>query len=103
MTAAFWSRFKLLLLSRAYVLPGVSGEAEAVCSALGGTGLRLEVTDARGRIDLDAGPLGGGHDDRAQVLALRGRRLRADQLLDDRPVVLQQGGIVEGRLAHGHV
>src|SRR4051794_37136126 len=100
MTAAFWSRFNQLLLSGTSGrggLPGVSGGAEMSegSRATGGRGaaargalrrrrLRLDqVARARG-VDLDARPLGGGHDDGAQVLALGGRRLGPDELLDHR-------------------
>src|SRR4051812_29800770 len=120
MTADFWTRFKRLLLSRSYRAAwdaaGVSGGA-GVCNVAGGgraerdsPGRRIwlhdlrfgEVTSARG-IHLDAGTLGGGHHDRADVLALRRGRLGADQLLDDGLVVAQQLVVVERGLADRHV
>src|SRR3954469_15112397 len=137
MTAAFWSRFKRLLLSRSYRAIGrrrslwgtlVSGFA---CQARRASRARLrrryvralafgdvtlarsrsamlrslrfgQVTGAR-RIHLDAGALGGGHHDRADVLALGGGRLGADQLLDDGLVVAQQLVVVERGLSDRHV
>src|SRR5215207_7100181 len=107
MTAAFWSRFKLLLLSRAYGCRGSSGGRSAGLriwvsppAIARGTTLvlgrqdairlrrrHIEVTRTAG-IDLHARPLRGGHDDRAQVLALRRGRLGADELLDHGLVVL---------------
>src|SRR3954454_18276934 len=120
MTADFWTRFKRLLLSRSYRAAwdaaGVSGGA-GVCNVAGGgraerdsPGRRIwshdrrfgEVTSAGG-IHLDAGALGGGHHDRADVLALRRGRLGADQLLDDGLVVAQQLVVVERGLADRHV
>src|SRR3954454_15804245 len=119
MTADFWSRFKRLLLSRSYTPSGAAGVSGGyfACQARGasrrspsatlrclrGGALRLcEITGARG-IHLDAGALGGGHHDRADVLALGRRRLGADQLLDDRLVVAEQLVVLERRLADRHV
>src|SRR5687768_78963 len=61
-----------------------------------------QVSRARG-VDLHAGPHRRGQHHRAQVPALRRGRLGADELLDDRLVVLEQHAVVEGRLADGHV
>src|SRR3954451_5576939 len=113
MAAAFWSRFKRFLLSRTYGCRGSLGRcnvAEGVppvrevarCESRadawqakfpvlrGGFGLRLDEVSGLRRVDLDAGAHGRGHHDRPQVLALGGRRLRADELLDDGLVVLEQ-------------
>src|SRR3954453_8829918 len=119
MTADFWSRFKRLLLSRSYTPSGAAGVSGGyfACQARGasrrspsatlrclrGGALRLcEITGPRG-IHLDTGALGGGHHDRADVLALGRRGLGADQLLDDRLVVAEQLVVLERRLADRHV
>src|ERR687895_196371 len=101
MTAAFWSRFKRFLLSRTY---GCRGSLEGCDGPSGGCRSLLldQVTGAR-RVDLDAGTHRRGDDDRAQVTALRRGRLGADQLLDDRLVVLEQVLVRERGLADGHV
>src|SRR5215208_4538284 len=114
MTAAFWFRFKRFLLSGTYGSPGVFGEgakqvsparqpASGLPSAtLGCRALLYEITSAR-RVQLDPRTHGRGHDDRADVAALRRRRLRPDELLDDRLVVGEQVVVRERGLADGHV
>src|SRR4051794_810591 len=119
MTAAFWSRFNQLLLSGTSgrtARPGSWGERRCrKVSRAGATAgrsprgalrrrrLRLDQVARARRVDLDARPLRGGHDDGAQVLALRRGRLRADELLDDGLVVLEQLLVGERRLADRHV
>src|SRR4051794_38305082 len=51
------------------------------------------------RIDVDAGAHRAGQGDLLDVAALGGRRLRADDLLDDRGVVLHERALVEALLA----
>src|SRR3954469_6492480 len=105
MTAAFWSLFKRFLLSRSYArerAAGVSGEAR--CGRFRGPArLRLNQVLGARRIDLDAGAHGRRERHGADVLALRGRRLRADELLERRAVVVEQVLVREGGLADGHV
>src|SRR5215217_321904 len=73
------------------------------CGVLRDVVVRLDEVLGLRRVHLDAGAHGGGHHDRAQVLALGRGRLRADELLDDRLVVLEQLALVEARLAERHV
>src|SRR5215217_4910859 len=73
------------------------------CGVLRDVVVRLDEVLGLRRVHLDAGAHGGGHHDRAQVLALGRGRLRADELLDDRLVVLEQLALLEGRLAERHV
>src|SRR3954447_10276278 len=68
-----------------------------------GRGLRLLLRTCAGRVDLDAGAHRAGQRDRLEVTALRARGLRADDLLEQRRVVLQQGLLVEARLADRQV
>src|ERR1700761_851108 len=97
MTAAFWSRFKRFLLSRSY---GCRGSLEeSVARGLCGGALRLNKIAGAARVDLHARAHGRGHDDGADVLALGRGRLRADELLDDRLVVLEQLPVLERGLA----
>src|ERR1051325_8570640 len=101
MTAAFWSRFKRFLLSRAY---GCRGSVEKrSCQRSGGDSLRFNKVTGTRRVDLDAGSHRRGEHDGAQVPALRRGRLGPDQLLDDRLVVGQQVLVRERGLADGHV
>src|SRR3954447_19851618 len=55
------------------------------------------------RVDLHARPHRGGERHGADVLALGGRGLRPDELLDHRLVVLRELLVREGRLAQGEV
>src|SRR4051794_33589244 len=59
----------------------------------------LEDVPRAGRVDLDAWTHGRAERDRPQVAALGGRRLRADELVDQRGVVLEQLALVERHLA----
>src|SRR3954471_16812193 len=68
-----------------------------------GRGLGLLLRTCAGRVDLDAGAHRAGQGDRLDVTALRARGLRADDLLEQRRVVLQQGLLVEARLADRQV
>src|SRR4051794_5761878 len=101
--AAFCSRFMRLLrrASRAELAPAVWGSA--VCADASGRGGRLRIRSCAGRIDLDAGTHGRGEGDRLDVAALGPRRLRADDLLQQRQVVAQQRAVVEARLADRQV
>src|SRR3954465_13637532 len=84
------------LLRRAYGMPAVFGDS---------MGLRLyrrallEDVPCAGGIDLDAGAHGGAERDRAQVATLGGRRLGAEELVDQGGVVLEQLALVERHLA----
>src|SRR3954454_4331734 len=86
----------MCLLRRAYGMPAVFGDS---------MGLRLyrrallEDVPCAGGIDLDAGAHGGAERDRAQVATLGGRRLGADELVDQGGVVLEQLALVEAHLA----
>src|SRR4051812_25228732 len=73
--------------------------------ALGRSSLLSFVNEVFGlrRVDLDAGAHRRRDDDRADVAALGGRRLRPDQLLEDRLVVAEQLLVVERGLADDHV
>src|SRR6476661_11023009 len=51
------------------------------------------------RVDVDSGPHRGGERDLLDVPALRGRRLRAHDLVDQSGVVLDERTLVEGLLA----
>src|SRR3954469_25896173 len=64
-----------------------------------GRGLRLLLRTCAGRVDLDAGAHRAGQGDGLDVTALGARGLRADDLLEQRRVVLQQGLLLEARLA----
>src|SRR4051794_26205104 len=64
--------------------------------------VRDEVAGPR-RVHLHARTERRGERDRADVLALRGRGLGSDELLDDRLIVLQQLLVREGRLAEGEM
>src|SRR4051794_331262 len=65
-------------------------------------GLLEDVAGPPG-VDLDARPHRRGDRDRADVAALRRRGLGADDLVDDRGVVLEQRAVLEARLADRQV
>ena len=82
--------------------PTVSGDGRVLrgCCCL------LQLLDdvaGTGRVDVDAGPHGRRQGDRPDVAALRGRRLRADDLLDNGCVVLQELPLAEAPLADRQV
>src|SRR3954447_18933294 len=86
-------------------LPVVFGD-EPVVRSLGGCQLLLELGDdvARPRrVDVYAGAHRARQRDPLDVAALRGGRLRADDLVDDRRVVLEQRLVVEALLADREV
>src|SRR3954453_22454238 len=95
--AAFWSRF-MRLLRRDYVASDDRRSRERVRLRVG-RDRRLRVRSCAGRVDLDAGAHGAGERDRLDVAALRARRLRTDDLVEQRGVVLQQRLLLEARLA----
>src|SRR4051812_43971415 len=104
--AAFCSRFMGLLVGTS----GGARHARRPPEVFGGSmGLRgggrslLEDVSGAARIDLDARPHGGGEHDRPDVATLGRRRLGADDLVDHGRVVLEQGALVEARLADGEV
>src|SRR3954469_16676895 len=101
-TAAFCSRFICLLAGTSRL------SAPGVCGGLyersgGGRGALLEDVAGTGRVDLDAGAHRRGEHDRAQIAALGGRRLGADELVEDGGVVLEQLAVGEGALADREV
>src|SRR3954468_22893858 len=84
------------LLHGAYWLPVVCGDSwwlRLYRRAL------LEDVSCAGRVDLDAGTHRGAERDRPQVAPLGRRRLRADELVDQGGVVLEQLALVERHLA----
>src|SRR3954463_2731501 len=84
------------LLHGAYWLPVVCGDSwwlRLYRRAL------LEDVPCAGRVDLDAGTHRGAERDRPQVAALGGRRLGADELVDQRGVVLGQLALLERHLS----
>src|SRR3954447_25684222 len=86
-------------------LPVVCGD-EPVVRSLGGCQLLLELGDdvARPRrVDVDAGAHRARQRDPLDVAALRGGGLRADDLVDDGRVVLEQRLVVEALLADREV
>src|SRR3954454_12397268 len=99
MTAAFCSRFIALLLG-SY---GCPRSREKRLSWLLARRRLLENVACAGRVHLDPGAHGRRQSDRAQVAALRGRRLRAHELVDQCGVVLEQLALVERNLADRQV
>src|SRR3954470_18965163 len=107
---AFWSLFTGLLC-RAYVArirdararrrsqDGLGCRVRLRGHGRGVTTLQSEDVAGTGRVHLDDRAHRRGDGDRAQVATLGGRGLRADELLDDGHVVLQQLTLVERGLA----
>src|SRR5947209_2331171 len=90
-----------LRLPRAY---GCRGSwASGVVGGLGYRGRLLGDVARPRRVDAHAGPERRRERDRAQVAALRGGGLSADELLDQRGVVLEQRAGIELGLANRHV
>src|SRR6476659_10635389 len=105
--AAFCSLFKWppvpgFRAPRVSALPEVCGGLEWLRSGGGRRSLLEDVTGLRG-VDLHARAHGRGNGDRADVAATRGRRIRADELLDHGRVVLEQRALVEAGLADRQV
>src|SRR4051794_211995 len=100
--AAFCSRF-IRLLRGAYAPQGRPAVSGSWSRLRVGRDRRLRVRSCAGRVDLDARPHGGGQRDRLDVAALRARRLGADDLVEQRQVVLQQRLVLEARLADRQV
>src|SRR3954468_17869896 len=104
---AFWSLFTGLLCRtsaphagrRRRSQDGLGCRVELRGDGRALTTLQSEDVAGTGRVDLDARAHRRGDGDRAQVTTLRGRGLRADELLDDGRVVLQQLTLVERGLA----
>src|ERR1700730_15636694 len=86
-------------LPRTYERPEVSGE---INYRIRRRGLLDDLAGPRG-IDLDPGTHRRRGRDRAQVAALRRRRLGADQFFDHRRVVLEQRPLGEVTLADHQV
>src|SRR3954468_16911727 len=93
-------------LRRCCGLAGLSGDGLVAVGAraVAGRGAGHDLALAGPRlVDAHAGAHAGGESDREQVPALRGGRLGANDLVDDRGVVLEQGSLVEARLADRQV
>src|ERR1700750_178368 len=102
--AAFCSRFMGLLVGTSGGVHAARPRSSVARSRLRGGGRSL-LEDVAGpaRVDLDARPHRGGERDRADVPALRGRRPRTDDLVEDGRVVLGQRAVLEAGLADGQV
>src|SRR3954451_6330291 len=100
--AAFCSRF-IRLLRGAYAPQGRPAVSGSWSRLRVGRGRRLRVRSCAGRVDLDARAHGGGQRERLDGAALRARRLGADDLVEQRQVVLQQRLVLEARLADRQV
>src|SRR3954454_22491704 len=103
--AAFWSRFMGLLVgtSGGATRPARPRSSVARFRLRGGGRSLLEDVAGAARVDLDARPHRRGERDRPDGAALCRGGLGADDLVDHRGVVLEQGALVEAGLADRQV